>query len=386
MPYFLMTVLVIFSSFGFTFSIVFCNKTSTRRKLSWEQANIRMLSMIPSRINTVMISILLCLNIVIFLVFWKDISTRFGAINSIERLGYYINQFRVGTSYGGEAGLSFITNQLLKVSRSITLCSTFLLIVQLASKEKNIKTVLLVLNIIPYVIESLLKGQRFFLIELIIFIFIIVCEMIFSQFQGHKNKANHKIIFFALVLLCVSCYVFSQSRIVVGRGGTSTIIEYIGSYFGSPMICLDEILKTRWNPNFTGVNTFSWINSLLNDFGLGGAPVAPFIYIGGKVVGNVHTCLFTYIQDFGYLSIPLLGFLVAFLMYLFYAKKPKELRLLNFPLFIYASMAYSIFMMGYHDFFCANILGLDFVLNMVICYVIFWFVLKCRIVINNRKG
>lgn len=311
----------------------------------------------------------------ILIIFIKDFNSLFDKKINLQNLSYYINQYRVLSQYGNNGktlSLSFFVNQLIKLSNAITYCSLFIFASSVKKRTRYNTKVLLLLTLIPTIIIQLMTGSRF---EFLIFACFFI--VIFFYYRIYKLKL-FKIISISILIGITMIGFFLISRNLVGRGNNYSISEYITLYFGNSVLNLNEYLKMYTVPTFNPSNTFYGIYNILNKLNLVElyAFHKPFVYINGINLGNVYGGVFSYIYDFGIFGIlifcPLFG-IVSSLIYI-KAFENRYKYTLNIWLICYAKIFYAFILDSYNGFFFQNLFSLDFIVELILIIICFYFI------------
>ena len=319
---------------------------------------------------------LLAFQTVIFLIFLYDYNKVVGGI-SIAHIGETINRYRVLSSYGGNISLSFVTEQLIKVTTAISFVALYYMA---ASSKFNFKNFCFTaLQILPSAVIQLLTGARFQFVIYIVFFAIIFF------YKRLERKITFRTLLLVVALGVGGLALFSLSRGIVGRGQNQSVFLYIGHYFGKSIISLDYFMRRFTGPTYNPDRIFYGISSFLEKFGLYEIGVIhnEFVTISGVSMGNVYGGVMDYFKSFSFGGVVFFGILFGALsMYLYYKATYKNSQKYDFALILYAMLAYTFLL----DCFDGYLFRTVFSLNFVVEAALIWFIIRFILREKNEKG
>jgi oligosaccharide repeat unit polymerase len=330
---------------------------------SW---NIKILDFSRKKINLICI-----ISLLIFIIVCVEYFSITGGVN-LSNISVKVNEFRMQTVFFG-GGFSFFTKQLIKVLRGFCYVGIYLIVNDIFGKKANSISIckIIIFLVLPYVLLEYLTGERFYLLT--IAIYALILYLIFSK-KFLKNKSNFKTLIFLCLCFVILVNIFSSSRSIVGRGGSTSALTYLGSYFGNVVLIFDY-----WTKNFSietlnyGLTTFSGICDLLGDFGFVDsskyiATAYDFVYLDDtwNSIGNVYSCFGYYLRDFGLAGIVIYPIIIALISGYLYYRKEGDKHAISNKVLIYCLCGASLFLEGYCAGFLGNLVSIDFIVNFII--------------------
>lgn len=179
------------------------------------------------------------------------------------------------------------------------------------------------------------------------------------------------------VMLALS---FRGLNLLIGRSVEErTNMDLLAEYCGAEIKNFDIYMHNS-GVNYTqkwGENTFYSLYKELdsNYDGTGGT----FQYIGKHSLGNVYTQYQSFYQDWGMMGVFSMNLIIALISMFFYIRAKKSIAspfLLDVNLFIYTSMAMSLFMAFFSSKFTESIMRLGWLRTVVYLCVMVWFLKK----------
>jgi oligosaccharide repeat unit polymerase len=243
------------------------------------------------------------------------------------------------------------------------------------------RTIFLVPGII-YSVQQMFLGARIGVLALLIAVlfFIYYCGWKKWERRWTLNVKRFIQVVAAFVLVSV---IFFQVRELVGRQQrTEGIVDYIATYVGGSFDLFSQYLR---NPSQyrNSIEVFSGVVDNLQSY-LGimkGVPITTSHEfrnaVTGVSIGNTYTAFRSYYNDFGYLGVLGLSFLLAVIFGGVYYSLLRTKRLKKSSiciLIIYAMQLYSVPFHFFTDYFFARIavnMILDFAFVIIICGVVF---------------
>lgn len=290
-----------------------------------------------------------------------------------------------------EINVGVLPTACARLSRLICFPCLFIFIYNLVKcKEKLQKNVWLLLPIFESFVTVFFSGVRstFLYYFFAAFFYTVMLQRFKLNWKKVDLKKHIKlIIIFGIIFVTV----FVESRsIVKNREYTSSGIDYVTFYLGSPLHLLNKIiddttlaLPTYYN-SLPGAHTFKWFYQELSKFGLVTTEIEAtrFMHVGGGYYGggNVYTIFLYPLHDFGFIG--MLVYIVlfyAFFDYLYYKYFRFNRSIINSltPLMIYGSYYYFV-LMSFYVSMTAQI-KLQTILEMVLTVTVFKLLIKLRI-------
>lgn len=240
------------------------------------------------------------------------------------------------------------------------------------------------------IVNSLMLGSRTGAVALI-FSFLIFLYCIYKKSMKWNNQGNFGTLIAVLLLFIVVIFSFQALASLLGRDITRfSMGEYLSIYLGAEIKNLDVFLQSGSFPIHTGFfqsQTFIYVTKFLNKLlSIGEAKYSlnlPFLYANGYNLGNVYTTFYAYIYDFGYMGIPVLVGLMAFISeYVFEKVKGfREMNTVSISVLIYGKVVFALALSFFSNKFYENIFTMDFVQ-----LVFFWLILRFIFGQDRPKG
>lgn len=313
-----------------------------------------------------------------------SVSTKiFGSATSIsEHIGNYNHAIKFMTEQFSNSGVS--QNIVMKVGTPICNAFTYVLIVielnNYQAKKKLDK--IIVIAIIVTIIISVFTGSRSAAFRYITAL-IAGRIIILRRANGSYKKGNVKILFKVLFIIILVAVLTLETRALIGRSTTfdATWYRAIFPYFGSPIVNLDMYLNNdiQYHSTVFGEQTFyhllTYIGNHLNIDSLKNIALhLPFLTSNGISTGNVYTMYYMFIEDFGYLGVPILSFMVAWYYCDSYSKLMRlysRKKVINFRFFLYIYMFNSLVMLTFSNRFYEHMFNVS-IWKMLILVSIMW--------------
>lgn len=235
------------------------------------------------------------------------------------------------------------------------------------------------------ILNSFLVGSRGSAVMMII------CALVYwyilsrknSQLQGRIKLSK---IFLVIGIFVVIIFSFQALAALLGRSVDQfSTGNYLSIYMGAEIKNLDEFLHNNIIPigqsagqSQTFINLMPTLSRLMGWHIPQYSLDLPFTSVNGYSLGNVYTCLYPYLYDFGYIGALLLVGGIAFISQISFEaiKKIKVERYVSLAVLIYAKIAVSIIFSFFSNKFYEDIFNLSF-LKMVLVWVILdWFLWK----------
>lgn len=228
-------------------------------------------------------------------------------------------------------------------------------------KQRISKNLKLFIPVIMAVIVIFFSGSRgpYVYIVLSAFVYVVMFERYKNGWKNINIKKYIKPIIISIVLFM---FIFVGTRsLVKGHEFTSTAIEYVTFYFGSPIHLLNKIVNdislgfpTEYK--LFGANTFASFYEEMHKFGLVNESIqlnqTAFIAVGGNFIGggNVFTFIASPLNDFGVIGLLIYVFFFYAIICGFYYRRIKNCRFIKrnyISVLLYGYFFYLIFMTFY---------------------------------------
>ena len=211
--------------------------------------------------------------------------------------------------------------------------------------------------------------------------------IIIRRANGSYKRGNIKLLIRVVAIVVLVAVASLASRTFIGRSTTfdATWYRAIFPYFGSPIVNLDMALNSMgvYHSRLFGEQTFYNLytflgNKLRIDSWKEISLHLPFLTSNGISTGNVYTMYYMFIEDFGYIGVPVLTFFVG-LYYCFsysrlmrlYSTKP----VINKNFFLYIYMFNSLVMLTFSNRFYEHFFSFS-IWKMMILIWIMWYLVK----------
>lgn len=310
---------------------------------------------------------------------------------TLDNFSGIMTEYRNNLAYGNgyDKNIPSILNQLTKISKANMYISLYIFIHNnIVSKKKGIKDVNsklgYIMSIVLYIPLIILSSGRF---ELIIFILAgLIIWYILQNYFGDKTEIGLKKLIKIILIILICLFVFSSTRTLVGRTNTSSMVDYIASYFGGAIQLLNLYIENPISESeIFGQETFVAINKTLYKLGVLDREYKIYLEFrssNGIVIGNVYTALRSYIQDFGILGMIFMQVILSGIITILYENvKKTNLNKVSILLIFYAISIHSIFLHAYSEFFFNTILSINYIVLFICIYIV-----KKFIVVKNGKS
>lgn len=208
--------------------------------------------------------------------------------------------------------------------------------------------------------------------------------------KGWKSYNNIRIILVALLGIVVFFYIFTILGNYLGKGIGRNPFEIISYYLGSSIVLFDKYLQNPiYGNDYFGQHTLYGIYNILRmlKFNIPNFDVALEARYIPDYYTNLYTALRRYIQDFGFIGMYIIQFILGLIYgYVFY--KIKHNNLANKCLFLYGMFFYPIVEHAIEERALINILTLSSVYYVILSsllFKIFYKKLESHKIMRNSK-
>lgn len=286
--------------------------------------------------------------------------------------------FSNATKFGGKS-VSVITNMLTRFVTAISVLCIFCFMNNVYLKGQRIRhNIYILLPVIPDILRSILGGGRFRLLQIIIEPLMLYCFMYIKKYNK-RIRFNLKFIVRGLGILVGSAMLFYGVKEIVGRSSDQDIVTYVSTYFGGSIQLLDLVIdKTKkYHTIFWGRNTFDSIYKYITKFfnvDFGSISNPGFLASkSGVLIGNVYTCFFSYICDFGMAGVCALSFLGGIIWSWFYYKACISVNVLW--QIIYSYLGYGLLLQSFSEMTYTTFTSIN-IWAIIVCIIIMYNVFK----------
>ena len=283
-----------------------------------------------------------------------------------------------------------------RISKVICFPSLFIFLHNIIKYNKSVRqNIWLLIPVINSCIYMFFSGARSMYLSLIIAA--LFYSVIFRRFKlGWYKVKIKKYIVPIIIMAFIMTLVFVGTRdIVKNKEYTTTPLQYLTYYIGSPLYLFDKIIHNTQiafpvhYKNYPGYYTFTWLYSELKKIGIINYQFqdVQFVYIGGsfKGGGNVYTIFSNPYHDFGLIG--MLIFIALFyglycVLYYKYFRYNRKISKSIIPLLMFGNYYYFVVL----SFYTAMTVQFrtQIILEMIISMVVFG-VLTGYISFNNGK-
>ena len=265
----------------------------------------------------------------------------------------------------------------------------WLLSLMACCKNNNIKKIrkILYCHIIIILVDGMLSGSKAPILNMF------MQFGVFALFNYYASRGSfhlsHKVYLRFLIVFVLLALSFRGLNLLIGRSVEDrTNMDLLAEYCGAEIKNFDIYMhssgvdyKQKW-----GENTFYSLHKELDpDYDYSSTA---FQYVGKHSLGNVYTQYQPFHQDWGMPGVFLMSLIIALISMFFYEKAKKSIKsplLLNVNLFIYTSMAMSLFMAFFSSKFTESIMRLGWLRTVVYLCVMVWFLQKFVLTYKNIK-
>lgn len=306
-----------------------------------------------------------------------DFAVSNGVRRSIPRaLGYYNNMLKFTT----EATVRFPSWLTLGLDACSMLGFVFacLLAHQIITKGYKQKTFFLILvNFVVAFIGGSTSGGRGGSVQVAISFLCAYLILYQRKNKWIKPIPVKKLIVIFIGLLFVA-WMFFISMTWLGRSEALLVGRYLSNYIGAQIFNLDYLLNYTFESSVIfGQETFYPLIERLSGL-LGISQWSNFhiayenVYAAGYNTGNVYTCFYSYVKDFGFLGVvlvPVLFGVFCQIMYR-YARNTRGNEAITINLIFYSNLAYMIAFAFFADKLGSMVFTFNMAKKMVLLYVI----------------
>lgn len=328
-------------------------------------------------ISNFKVGIIILIQVLAIIFFVIQFNKMIGPINSSTLSTYrFYTTFSQNNIYEMPSWINSISN----LSQIASLVSIYILINNSFIKRDIAKTthnstLLLLISSLISLPLPLLNGSRYNIITIIIYTI-----TLYMYFEKRVNKTFKKSIKFMVIFMIIILLFFQLSGIIIGRpSGQSSSFEY---YFGGGIALLDTYIRDPFAnvTNSFGINTFNAIYKTLSKLGIGVTyykPTNEFRYINGQLIGNVYSCIQTYISDFGFYGMCALSIISGAFFGIYYKLISFiSLNKLSISLIIYFYIMNTLILSAYMETIYSTLMTAGFYINIIIIYLIGKFYIK----------
>ncbi len=293
--------------------------------------------------------------------------------------------------------LKFTTNELLRTPRLVSIGNTIGTVAgfiwacdfasQLLQKEKNtVKAALSFSNLVLCVIGSMSSGARGGAVQIICAFAVAFLILLYRKGEW-KKLIPLKYLLRLSVVAMLTLIGFLGTVTLIGRYKVNAYGRYIANYLGAQLYNLNYYINEDFRSSeIFGQETFHSIIQFLARLG-GISNYArynsdlPSVKIGDLSLGNVYTCYYSYLHDFGYTGVIILSFifgLISIICYRHARKSPIE-NPINLGLIIYSRISYCLLFSYFSNKFYSIIVSANFVKQTVYTIILLCFLYRFRI-------
>lgn len=275
--------------------------------------------------------------------------------------------------------IPFYVRQMGSYTNIVSYLTIWLLVIIFISKKnkRNILKILLIIHLVFALVDGMLSGSK----APIIGIIMLFASTYFFVFYARRGSfyLSKRFIVRVLVIFVVLASSFRGLSMIIGRNisersNWDLLAEYCGAEIKNFDLYLHQNSK-RDNSAIWGGNTFHSFYSEINlKFE---KEKGEFQYVGNYILGNVYTQFRSFHEDFGTVGVFIMCFFIAFVSMFFYSRSTYvfiEPTKINIYLFIYISMATSIFMSFFSSRFTESICRIGWVRSSIYLMVLVWFI------------
>ncbi len=270
------------------------------------------------------------------------------------------------------------------ISSSSTYLIGYFLLRGIVFKDKK-NRVLLVFNLLIGFFSTFLSGGRIQAVSVIIAL-IIQAYFIWGSAVNWEKRIPLRAVLIVTAVCSFVLLAFQWTAQFIGRGSSSSIIEYLGVYVAAPLRNLDTFVRQRnygnsisnWETLLTAVNNIGelfGIDKWVHQHDL------PFIYENGQNFGNVYTCYYDYLHDGGYFALVGFVLLEAFLMQalLHRVLKNAHKNKTNVSLVVYSYLMAGVVLSFFMNRFYSIAFSRTMIYTLICWCLLSWFFTEMRI-------
>ena len=320
--------------------------------------------------NRYFLVLLIIIDTIALILLIRDVKSIAGSGSLTQTL----ENFRQMSSYSADYQLPGYDNQLMKIVTVSAYICIFILINNRLVLGKKIKSFLLWLPMIIYVLYSIYMSNRLYIIEFIAGAVVYYCLL--KKVQNKYKNISTKSLFIIAIVFVILLLSFSIFRMLFGRTDTADTQSYLSVYIGGPVKLFDLYVKNPVHSDFWGKETFYGLFRNLRSLGLISLndyiPHKEFRFVNGMGIGNVYSAYRPYIADFGYKGLVILQmFFSIFFNTIYFSMQRHEYYKKPFLIILYGYIIMPVFMHPIDDEFYRMFFNLGFIIYMIIFGIIY---------------
>lgn len=252
------------------------------------------------------------------------------------------------------------------------------------TNKKKWKIIILSASVLVSFVGPLVGGSRgSAIIKIFSFVTIIyICYVI--KCHGFKNAIIPKRIkLFALTFICLMLTGWATFGAILGRESTSDANYVMAVYCGAELKNLDMYINTNklgTSNNFgheTFIGVYSYLNKQMNDRRKTREFLdLPFNSYHGYTLGNVYTCFYMFLYDFGYIGVPLIILLMSLICSFVWKRVVSGKESSIVYTFIYSVICFDLLFSFFSNKLFESLVNIGF-LRQIIIWILLIKVLKC---------
>lgn len=225
------------------------------------------------------------------------------------------------------------------------------------------------LPLIPFILRQVFSGARSGFILLAAFIFISISILI-------ERKQRIKIFracIIALFLLVIFLIIFTQLGKLTDKTNDSNIFENIYIYVGSSIVAFSEFISNYKVPTLSGEETFTGFLNLISEL-IGKQSISfslEYTYFANGSSTNIYTAFRSYINDFGYIGLFLIQFIIGILFGCWDNYNKKSYKVNGISIILYSLYSYYLILSLFTPTLTSSFLTVGRISNFVLIIFIY---------------
>lgn len=222
----------------------------------------------------------------------------------------------------------FPLNQLRSLFSAAGYVVTYLVAQEFARKRLS-KCMLLPISYVTLFAYMFTAGARTDIANNLAVLFICYLLIVIRGGEQDMRRFSKKTV---VVLVCaIVAFLFGYQFLAIGRGPGSFSLDNLGAYLGAEISNLDTFLQTSGQQDtgifgrMTFVRTINYLGGRLGIESWVYPLDLPYLTSNGHWMGNVYGTYYAFIYDFGYVGVPILTAIMAFISQAAYETTRKGL-------------------------------------------------------------
>lgn len=308
--------------------------------------------------------IILVLFLTMFIICYRSMAATVGSLDPFTIAAKYRPM-----QLAGIADMHLIARLAINIMRAGSAVFVYILINNaIAGRHYLKRCTSIVLCISLYLLITLLEGERTSTFRIIV-----LAVLDYGMIRGLNRKGfSLREILLGASLAFILVQGFSSIRYLIGRSSELALADYVALYFGGPIHNFDHFIRNYFGPSVTGKHTFLGLYNNLARLGIGQIQsfqrevvTLPTLRL---YLGNVYTCLYDYVHDYGVTGMCILTGIYAFVINFLRDWSTRTGNHRVFRQSLYSYVATTLFFVGFTEQFYSTYLSVATIEAVLIIY------------------